>query len=153
MTTVANGMTGQQLAESLLRGVGNEEMRAATRLLGAHSDGYWLRRILEEEEELSAAAEKPVIDRSVRNPSVDWDALGLILLACPAVLASSHSEMAVLEVAVSLVTWRGVQLGQVLRTVNDIEFQLILRAQQEAAYGERAVETVVSTGSNCGADR
>ncbi|MEU9274882.1 hypothetical protein [Streptomyces sp. NPDC048341] len=38
-TTVTDGRTGEQLAEELLQGVGNEQMRAATRLLGAHRNG------------------------------------------------------------------------------------------------------------------
>ncbi|MCQ8772062.1 hypothetical protein [Streptomyces telluris] len=37
-------------------------MRAATRQLGAHRSGYWLRRFAEDEE-LSTAADQPLIDR------------------------------------------------------------------------------------------
>ncbi|MEV5598957.1 hypothetical protein [Streptomyces sp. NPDC052496] len=48
VTTVADDTTGEQLADSLLQGVGNEQMRAATKLLGRHRDGYWLRRFLSE---------------------------------------------------------------------------------------------------------
>ncbi|MCZ0211343.1 hypothetical protein OZK63_38945 [Streptomyces sp. UMAF16] len=40
MTTTVDGRTGVQLAEDLLRGVGNEYMLAATRFLGAHRDGF-----------------------------------------------------------------------------------------------------------------
>ncbi|SEE59936.1 hypothetical protein SAMN04490357_7720 [Streptomyces misionensis] len=136
MTTVADGRTGEQLAEELLQGVGNEGMRAATRLLGAYRDGYWLRRLLENEAEWSAAADKPVIDRSGTHPSVDWDSIGLLMLDRPWVLRSSHSEMAMLEVAASLVRRCAVQLGSVVQAVDDDEFRLILRALREAAYGD-----------------
>ncbi|MFI5748894.1 hypothetical protein ACIBBE_23865 [Streptomyces sp. NPDC051644] len=104
MTVTSESTTGDQLADSLLQGVGNEQMRAATRLLGAHRDGYWLRRLLEEEAELAAAADRPVVDRSGMHPSVDWDAVGLLMLSRPGALKCSRSEMAVLEVAASLVT-------------------------------------------------
>ncbi|WP_310726208.1 hypothetical protein [Streptomyces sp. N2A] len=128
--------TGGQLAESLLQGVGNEGMRAATRLLGAHRGGYWLHRLLEQEAQLSATARKPVIDRSGRHPSVDWDVIGLLLLDSPHVFKSSSSELAVLKVAASLVSRCGVQLGTVVQVVDDRELRLILRAIGEAAYGE-----------------
>ncbi|MEU7260664.1 hypothetical protein AB0B21_33380 [Streptomyces rimosus] len=99
--TVTDEITGQQLTESLLKGVGNKQMWAATRLLGAHRDGYWLRRLLDEAR-LSVAVET-VIERSGRHPSVDWDTLGHLLLARPRALKCSSSELAVLEVTASLV--------------------------------------------------
>ncbi|MFH9871625.1 hypothetical protein ACH4NT_36810 [Streptomyces lydicus] len=136
VTVSEDSTTGGQLAESLLQGVGNEGMRAATRLLGAHRNGYWLHRLLEQEAQLSATARKPVIDRSGRHPSVDWDAIGLLLLDSPHVLKSSSSELAVLKVAASLVSRCGVQLGTVVQAVDDRELRLILRAIGEAAYGE-----------------
>ncbi|MGW3200064.1 hypothetical protein ACWDBD_36970 [Streptomyces sp. NPDC001118] len=136
VTTVADDRTGEQLAEELLQSVGNEGMRAATRLLGAHRDGYWLRRLLEDEAELSAAADKPVIDRSGAHPSVDWDTIGLLMLDRPGALKASRSEMAMLEVAASLVRRCAVQLGTVVQAVDEHEFRLILQALQEAAYGD-----------------
>ncbi|MFD3700712.1 hypothetical protein ACFWUZ_32050 [Streptomyces sp. NPDC058646] len=136
MMAVTDGTTGKQLAEDLLRGVGNEGMRAATRLLGAHQDGFWLRRLLEEETELSAAADKPVIDRSGSHPSVDWDMIGLLMISRPGALKCSSSEMAVLEIAASLVSRCAVQLGEVVRVVNEKELRLILRALEETAYGD-----------------
>ncbi|PJM98484.1 hypothetical protein CG740_35075 [Streptomyces sp. CB01201] len=69
---------GQQLAEELLLDVGNEYMQAATRFLGAHRGGYWLRRF-EEDQELAVAAGGPLIDRDGRHPSVDWSAVGRLL--------------------------------------------------------------------------
>ncbi|MEF3118919.1 hypothetical protein [Streptomyces chrestomyceticus] len=134
--TVTDETTGQQLTESLLQGVGNEQMRAATRLLGAHRDGYWLRRLLRDEATLSAAAGRSVIDRSARHPSVDWDTLGHLLLARPGALKCSSSELAVLEVAASLVSCCPVQLGTVFRAVDSHELGLILTVLEEAAYGE-----------------
>ncbi|MEU3220162.1 hypothetical protein [Streptomyces sp. NPDC006971] len=128
--------TGAELAADLLQGVGNENMRAATRLLGAHRDGFWLRRLLEDETELSAAADKPVIDRAGSSPSIDWDTIGLLMLSRPSAFKSSTSEMAVLETAASLVSRCPVQLGEVIRAVDERELQLILRAVDEAAHGE-----------------
>ncbi|MGW4186244.1 hypothetical protein ACWEK2_29245 [Streptomyces albidoflavus] len=139
VTTVADDRTGEQLAESLLEGVGAEGMRAATRLLGAHRNGFWLRRLLEQEAKWSAAgAGRPVIDRSGPHPSVGWDAIGLLLVDQPWVIQASRSEMAVLEVAASLVRRCGVQLGSVVEAVDEDEFRLILRALQESAYGDAA---------------
>ncbi|MFI9206368.1 hypothetical protein [Streptomyces sp. NPDC053048] len=135
MTVTSDGMTGTELAKSLLHSVGNEWMRAATRLLGAHRNGFWLRRFLEEEAEISAAADQPIIDRDGVHPSVNWDTIGLLMLSRPGAFKASASELAMLEVAASLVSRCGVQLGQVLRVVDDAEFRLILRAQEEAAFG------------------
>lgn len=111
-------------------------MWAATRLLGAHCNGYWLRRLLEEEPRRTEAADKPVIDRNGRHPSVDWDAIGLLMLSSPYVFNSSRRELAVREAVASLVSRCGVQLGTVAQAVDDHEVQLILRALQETAYGE-----------------
>ncbi|MYR41275.1 hypothetical protein [Streptomyces sp. SID5910] len=128
--------TGAELAADLLQGVGNENMRAATRLLGAHRGGFWLRRLLEQEDELTAAADKPVIDRTGTHPSIDWDTIGLLMLSRPSAFKSSTSEMAMLETAASLVSRCPVQLGEVIRVVDENELRLILRAVEEAAYGE-----------------
>lgn len=136
MANATDTTTGEQLAEELLQGVGNEGMRAATRLLGAHRDGFWLRRLLDDEAELSAAADKPVIDRRGVHPSVDWDTIGLLMLDRPWVLKCSRSEMAMLEVAASLVSRCAVQLGAVVQAVDEDELRLILRALQETAYGD-----------------
>ncbi|MFD9469897.1 hypothetical protein [Streptomyces goshikiensis] len=38
-----NETTGAELAAKLLQGVEHEHVRAATRLLGSHRDGFWLR--------------------------------------------------------------------------------------------------------------
>ncbi|MFJ5952573.1 hypothetical protein [Streptomyces noursei] len=70
MLNATDTMTGEQFAEDLLNGVGNECMQAATRFLGAHRGGYWPRRF-EEDQELTAAAGCPLIDRGGRHPSVN----------------------------------------------------------------------------------
>jgi hypothetical protein len=44
VTVTDDCTTGAALVESLLQGVGNEGMRAATRLLGAHCGACWRRR-------------------------------------------------------------------------------------------------------------
>ncbi|WP_412075613.1 hypothetical protein ACLF6K_06785 [Streptomyces xanthophaeus] len=55
----------------------------------------------------------------------------------PSAFKSSISEQAVLEAAASLVTRCPVQLGRAIRrNVDGAEFRLILKAMQEAAYGE-----------------
>ncbi|GGZ84149.1 hypothetical protein [Streptomyces rubiginosohelvolus] len=136
MAAATDDATGEQLAEDLLKGIGNEGMRAATRLLGAHRDGFWLRRLLEEEAELSAAADKPVIDRAGSHPSVDWDTIGLLMISRPGALKCSRSEMAVLEVAASLVSRCAVQLGEVVRAVDETEMWLILQALEKTAFGD-----------------
>ncbi|MBT2509416.1 hypothetical protein J7I98_26755 [Streptomyces sp. ISL-98] len=129
-------MTGEELADSLLRDVGNERMRAATRLLGAHRDGFWLRRFLDDQE-LSDAAGNPLIDSSGTHPSVDWTALGRLMLTLGWSRRSSSSEVAVPEFAASLVGSGAVQLQQVIQAVDEGEFRLLVRALEEAAYGER----------------
>ncbi|MEV6357931.1 hypothetical protein [Streptomyces hydrogenans] len=134
MTTV--NRTGEELAEDLLHSVGSEGFRAATRLLGAHRDGWWLRRLLAEEAGLSQAAGQPVINRESSRPWVDWDALGLLLLDSPWALKASASEMAMLEVATSLAGAHRVQLRKAVDVVSAGELRLILRAMEEAAYGE-----------------
>ncbi|MFJ2193693.1 hypothetical protein ACIOJE_38055 [Kitasatospora sp. NPDC087861] len=129
-----NDISGAALAEDLLQGVGNEQMRAATRLLGAHRNGYWLRRFIGDQELAAATADHPLIDRDARRPSVDWDAVGLVLLDKPWILKASSSEKAVLEIAASLLNRCGVQLGRVLRAVDGREFRLILDALAEAGH-------------------
>lgn len=135
VTTVADDRTGEQLAEGLLQGVGNEQMRAATRLLGAHRNGYWLRRF-QTDRELAAAAGRELIDRSGTHPSVDWDAVGLFMVDQPWVFRCSDSELAMLKFAASLVGRCGVQLQRVVQAVDETELRLILRALEEAAYGD-----------------
>ncbi|MET7904620.1 hypothetical protein ABZS86_25410 [Streptomyces sp. NPDC005355] len=136
VTTVADDRTYEQLAEELLRGVGNARMRAATRLLGAHRGGYLLQRMLEEEMELMLATDRSVIDRGGAHPSVDWRALGHLMLTRPGALKSSTSEWVVLEVAASLVSSCAVQLGDVVQALPEDEVRLILRALEEAGLGD-----------------
>jgi hypothetical protein len=59
------------------------------------------------------------MDRSGTHPSVGWDAIGLLMLSRPAVFKSSSSELAVLEVAASLVSRCAVQLGAVVRGMGE----------------------------------
>ena len=122
-TTVTS--TGPGLAEALLKDIGNEQMQAAARLLGAHRDGYWLRRFTEE------AALAMAIDRSDENPSLAWDAIGPMLL--DGTLKASSSEMAVLRFAASLVRECEIQLGAVLHCVDEAEAALLVQALAAAA--------------------
>ncbi|MFE7429801.1 hypothetical protein [Streptomyces sp. NPDC057545] len=135
-TTVAGGITGKQFAEKLLQGVGNEYMLAATRFLGAHRDGYWLRRFADDQE-LAAAAGRPLLDRSGRHPSVDWSAVGhLLALTGSPVTRSSRSEALVLEFAASLVGECPVQLRPFLQVFDDAEFSAALQAMRAARGDE-----------------
>ncbi|GAA1504003.1 hypothetical protein GCM10009730_03560 [Streptomyces albidochromogenes] len=133
--TVINDSTGAELAESFLQGVVNEPMRAATKLLGAHSDGFWLRRFAGDHA-LAATAGHALIDHSGRYPTVDWEGVGLLLKSPGWSGDASRSQVAVVEFAASLVNRCPVQLGQVSGAVDDAEFQLLLRALEEATYGD-----------------
>ncbi|MCS0606007.1 hypothetical protein NX794_33085 [Streptomyces sp. LP11] len=134
--TSATKTSGEQLAEDLLANVGNEAMQAATRFLGAHRDGYWLRRF-EEDQELTAAAGGPLIDRDGRHPSVDWGAVGRLLnLTGSPVTRSSHSELLVLEFAASMVGECPIQLRSMIAVFDDSEFTAALRALRAARGDE-----------------
>ncbi|MET4647549.1 hypothetical protein ACFVW5_22860 [Streptomyces sp. NPDC058232] len=136
MLMATRGITGKELADDLLQGVSSEQMRAATRLLGAHHDGYWLRRFFEDQE-LADAAGRPLLAHAGPRPSIDWNAVGLLLLADrPPARKASSSELAVLEFAASLVGRAPIQLQRVIHAVDDTEFRLLLRALMAAAYGE-----------------
>ncbi|MBT2542686.1 hypothetical protein J7E99_18680 [Streptomyces sp. ISL-44] len=143
----ADGMTGEQLAERLLHGVDSEPTRAAARLLGAHRNGYWLRRFLKDEWVFASAAEGPVIVRSGRYLRLDWDEIALLMQFRPSMFKASSSELAVLQVAVSLMSRCPVQLGDVTRAVEDKEFRLILRAQEEAACGDAPTDEATEQGA------
>ncbi|KOT80901.1 hypothetical protein ADK70_26965 [Streptomyces rimosus subsp. pseudoverticillatus] len=145
MTTVADDTTGEQLAESLLQGVGNEQMRAATKLLGRHRDGYWLRHFLSEEE--SQAGPFACTDRAGAQPSINWygvathligHTVGGALTHTP--LVGSRSELTVLSIASSLADGTPIELREVLAPLDEGELRLVLRALQEAVYGEDARE-------------
>jgi len=122
MTLPADLATGADLAEQLLRDVGNEQMRAATRLLGAHREGYWLRRF---------TASSGMLDTEGATPSIDWTAVGLGLIDGD--LQGSFSELAVLRFAVSLVGRAPVDLKTVLGSVDAGQARLLVRALREAA--------------------
>ncbi|WP_329192419.1 MULTISPECIES: hypothetical protein [unclassified Streptomyces] len=130
----AESMTGAELAESLLQDTDDEGIRAATRLLGAHDNGFWLRRLMEDRT-LETAADRPLVKRSGGHRSVDWDALGRLMLTLGWSRRASRSEVAVLEVAASLVGGCAVQLRQVIEALDGAEFRLVLRAMEEAASG------------------
>ncbi|MEV6686551.1 hypothetical protein AB0N28_14585 [Streptomyces sp. NPDC051130] len=130
----AESMTGPELAESLLQDTDDESVRAATRLLGAHDNGFWLRRLVEDRT-LETAADRPLVKRSGAHRSVDWDALGRLMLTLGWSRRASRSEVAVLEVAASLVGGCAVRLRQVIEALDGAEFRLVLRAMEEAASG------------------
>lgn len=130
-----NKATGAELAAKLLQDVDdvdNEHVRAATRLLGSHQDGLWLRRFTEDRD-LADAAGRPLIGKT---GGIDWDGLARLLRTPRWSRRASGSEVAVLEFAVSLVGDCAVNLRQSVHAVDDADFQLLLRALREAAYGE-----------------
>ncbi|MGW7104388.1 hypothetical protein [Streptomyces sp. NPDC054838] len=127
-------MTGPELAESLLQDTDDEGTRAATRLLGAHDDGFWLRRLMADRT-LETAADRPLTKRSGARRTVDWDAVGRLMLTLGWSRRASRSEVAVLEVAASLVGGGAVQLRQVIEALDEAELRLVLRAMEEAAHG------------------
>ncbi|MFJ3861620.1 hypothetical protein ACIPRL_36025 [Streptomyces sp. NPDC090085] len=139
MTVTSEGTTGVELAESLLRGVGNEWMRAATRLLGKHRDGYWLRRFLEEQD--PQPDHLLYIDRTGTHPDVNWSGISQRLMAetllTDAVrIQGSNSEMAMLRIAVSLAgATLPVSLRAVLDVLDEREFRLVQAAMTEAVTG------------------
>ncbi|OLO25489.1 hypothetical protein PZ61_0238060 [Streptomyces sp. MNU77] len=139
VTTVANGRTGEQLAESLLQGLGNEWMRAATRLLGEHRDGYWLRRFLDEQDPQPEHLQ--YVDRSGTHPSVNWIGIAHRLMnefpltdAPP--VQGSRSEMAVLRIATALAGAAPLNLKASLEVLDETELRLVQRAITAAATGE-----------------
>ncbi|WP_411146625.1 hypothetical protein [Streptomyces sp. x-80] len=67
---------------------------------------------------------------------MDWNTTRLLMRSRPGALKCSRSEMAVLEAAASLVSRCVVQLGAVVQAADEEELRLILRAVEEAAYGE-----------------
>ncbi|MCX4783708.1 hypothetical protein [Streptomyces sp. NBC_01264] len=117
---IKDSRTGEELAAVLLKGLRNESMKAAIRLLGADRNGYWLRRLLYDEG-LNAAADVPLIDRSHRPPRVGWDALERLLKRNPGSFTAPGGDTTVLEVALSLVgPWkRSSTSARVLRRTGD----------------------------------
>ncbi|MFF2411769.1 hypothetical protein [Streptomyces sp. NPDC058092] len=123
--------SGPALAESLLHGVGNENWQAATRLLGAHRDGYWLRRFLDMAT-IPIWDTPPIIDRSGTHPCIAWNSLGGRLnMSGGDWPKASSSEIAVLQVAASLMGEWQVDLRRVIYALDDDELRLVLRAIAE----------------------
>ncbi|MFF8717234.1 hypothetical protein ACF07T_38315 [Streptomyces sp. NPDC015184] len=131
MTNTVDTTAGEQLTESLLTDVGNEYMQVATRFLGAHRGGYWLRRF-EEGQELTAAGD-PLIDRSGRHPSVDWSAVGqLLALTGSPETCSSRNEALAPEFAASLIGEFPVQLRPFLQGFDDAELVAACRGMAQS---------------------
>ncbi|MFD3680226.1 hypothetical protein [Streptomyces sp. NPDC058613] len=142
MRAVVDGTTGEQLAEDLLRGVGNKWMQAATRLLGHHRDGYWLRRFLDGQDPQPEHLQ--YVDRSGTHPSVNW--LGIahrLMNEFPMAddvppIQGSRSEMAMLRIAVSLTGVTPLNLKASLEVLDEAELRLFQRAITEAATGRES---------------
>ncbi|WP_327419680.1 hypothetical protein [Streptomyces sp. NBC_01233] len=138
MTLTSEGTTGMELAQGLLQGVGNEWMRAATRLLGKHRDGYWLRRFLDDQD--PQPDHLLYIDRTGTRPSMNWSGIsqrlmGEFPLTDKVMIQGSRSEMAMLRIAVSLVGAAPVTLQTVLDALDEREFRLVQAAMVEAVTG------------------
>ncbi|REK91663.1 hypothetical protein DY245_03415 [Streptomyces inhibens] len=123
---------GHDLAERLVRPVGNVQMRAAVRLLGRHRNGFWLHLFCEQSAENESVGLGSLLEYPDGHPTVDWNAVGLRLLAGPWNVGSP-SELAVLRVAASLVGHCDVSLRQVLHQVDATDLPLITHALHEAA--------------------
>ncbi|WP_367140616.1 MULTISPECIES: hypothetical protein [Streptomyces] len=134
MTTVVDKLTGEQLAESLLQGVEDEQVEAATRLMGAYRGGYWLRRLVEDRS-LAVVSRFALINRTGNHPSVEWEAVQLLLMRNPGIFRASDSELAMLEIAVSLAVDYPVRLGSALCAMDGTEFGLVLQALRGAGPG------------------
>ncbi|MFJ2742701.1 hypothetical protein ACIO3O_23890 [Streptomyces sp. NPDC087440] len=130
MTDTVEDTAGTALAQVLVERVTDPCKRTATRLLGSYADGYWLRRH-QDEAVLSREADLPVLHRAGGATCMDFDAIGLLLLAGPAALGGSPADVAVLEIAASLTTRCGVQLGQTVQHVSAADWTLILGAFAE----------------------
>ncbi|MEU3656440.1 hypothetical protein AB0E67_27265 [Streptomyces sp. NPDC032161] len=134
MTTI-DTTSGPAIAESLLHGIGNENWQAATHLLGAHRDGYWLRRFLAEEPAVLSGlwgSSQLVASTDADAPSIDWEAVGARLAANAGNWPkASSSESAVLQVAASLMGKWTVDLLRVVHVLDDVELRLVLRALAE----------------------
>ncbi|MGW3866599.1 hypothetical protein ACWEDZ_34730 [Streptomyces sp. NPDC005047] len=137
MTTAIDDNTGEQLADSLLQDVGDAGMRAATRLLGTHRNGYWLRSFAQDQE-LAEAADQPLIDRSSGHPRVDWDSVGFLLHAIDSPKAGAAAgEVAVLEFAASLVGRCHIRLRDVINALTADDLQRAAQALHEAGASQR----------------
>ncbi|MFD7615802.1 hypothetical protein [Streptomyces sp. NPDC059802] len=126
--------SGPALAESLLHGIGNENWQAATRLLGAHRDGYWLRRFLTDEPVASGLWGSPRVITSADDdsPSIDWGVIsGQLAANAGHWPKASSSESAMLQVAASLMGKWAVDLLHVVHVLDDTELRLVLRALAE----------------------
>ncbi|GGV27979.1 hypothetical protein GCM10010277_09870 [Streptomyces longisporoflavus] len=135
MTVMTDTTTGAQLAQSLLKDVGDEREQAATRLLGAHHDGVWLRRFTGDPD-LAAAAGRPLIDRTGACPVVDWAAVRKLRLSLGWSRRASTGDLAVLEFACSLLGSGAIELRHVMGAVDRDTFRLLLRALEEAARAD-----------------
>lgn len=111
---------------------GNARTKAATRLLGAYRDGHWLRLISGEDEEFLEAATVPlVVYRYGEPPIIDWNAMEM---NCdPGLFTGDATDFAVVEVAVSLVCERSVNLCNLVETVDMETMELICQALRAAA--------------------
>ena len=96
---------GHDLAERLVRPVGNVQMRAAVRLLGRYRNGFWLHLFCEQSAENESVGLGSLLEYPDGHPTVDWNAVGLRLLDGPWNVGSP-SELAVLQGARTLMAAR-----------------------------------------------
>ncbi|WP_329460863.1 hypothetical protein [Streptomyces sp. NBC_01431] len=121
---------GQELAHCLLYGVEDVSARVATRLLGQHRSGYWLRQFC------VPAADAPsglwyVLDLAQSPPSVNWWHV-CAALQDRACFRESAADLAMLEIAASIAGPHRVNLRAALGLLDDQEQALALDALAEA---------------------
>ncbi|MEV5598883.1 hypothetical protein [Streptomyces sp. NPDC052496] len=98
-------------------------------------------------EEESQSGPFACIDRAGTHPSINWygvatqligNTVGGALTHTP--IVGSRSELAVLSIASSLAGGTPIELREVLAPLDGEELRLVLRALQEAVYGEDSRE-------------
>ncbi|MDX3516110.1 hypothetical protein PV755_45695 [Streptomyces caniscabiei] len=132
--------TPTKLLFEVTRGIGNEQMLAASRLLSQHDDAFWLRQFLEPKDFETArryerATEIP--DVTLRSPfnlgpiqHLRWDQIGDLLREG---LPTSRSETAILAVAASLVGEYDINLRDALASLDCAQVQLVITAIADAS--------------------
>ncbi|MFJ2589713.1 hypothetical protein [Streptomyces sp. NPDC087538] len=132
--------TPEKLLFEVTRGIGNEQMLVASRLLSQHDDAFWLRQFLEPEDFATSKRYEcatGIPDVTLRSPfslgpiqHLRWDQIGELLRKG---LPTSSSETAILAVAASLVGEYSINLREVLAVLDDHQVQLVIAAMTDAS--------------------
>ena len=131
----------EDLLAEVTRGIGNEQMLVASRLLSRHDDAFWLRQFLRPEDfgtRCRYARVTEIPDATRRSPShggpgqhLRWDQIGDLLREG---LPTSRSETAILAVAASLVGEYDINLRDVLASLDHRQARLVIAAITDTAF-------------------